>query len=51
MNLGMTKLGSMSPGLSQRYNLPVSHCRRANADYSTLHQMVTPVASSSVDVI
>ena len=47
----MTKLGSLSPGLSQGYNLPVSHCRRADEDYYKLHQLVTQVASPIVDVI
>ena len=47
----MTKLGSLSPGLSQAYNLPVGHCRRADADYCKLHQLVNQVASPIVDVI
>ena len=47
----MTKLGSVSPGLSQVYNLPVSHCRRADAYYCKLHQLVNQVASPIVDVI
>ena len=49
MNLGMTKLGSLSPGLSQRYNLPVSHCRRANADYCAKSFQSCPTLCDPID--
>ena len=45
----MTKLGSLSPGLSQRYSLPVTHCRRANADYCAKSFQSCPTLCDPID--